>query len=54
MLHKMKIAVVAALLVSSATAALARPTYVPTEPHATQACVIDEGYGRTTPCDGGN
>jgi hypothetical protein len=53
MLHKMKIAIVAALLVSSATAALARPTFVPTAPYA-PACVADEGYGRTTPCDGGN
>jgi hypothetical protein len=54
MLRKAKIAVVAALIATSASAALARPTFVPIAPHAPQQCMTDEGQGRFDPCNGGS
>ncbi|HLN08255.1 MAG TPA: hypothetical protein VK281_04755 [Xanthobacteraceae bacterium] len=53
MLHKMKTIVVAAVLLSSASAALARPIHASPPPNSVQSCTEDEGSGRTKPCDAG-
>ena len=54
MLSRIKIAIAALLVMSFASAALARPSFVPINPSPTRRCVTDEGQGRFNPCNGGN
>jgi hypothetical protein len=51
MLTKMKIALIAALVASSASAALARPNYLQI-PSGYGTVYTDEGQGRFAPADG--
>jgi hypothetical protein len=55
MLSKIKIALVAALIAGSATAALARPSHIPAPGAANgpHEVVTDEGQGRYYPAGGG-
>jgi hypothetical protein len=52
MFKKLKIAIVSALLLGTASAALAQS--VPHHSASHYTCQTDEGQGRTAPCDGGD
>jgi hypothetical protein len=51
MSRKLKIAIISALMLGTASAAIARPH--PHDDANYYTCKTDEGQGRVSPCDGG-